>query len=210
MKTKSILCSLLFAATAVAFLPNCAGNKKDETESHDDHASHNSTEKTAEVSAEAEASAPQFQVDQTFQQQLGNVFAAYTSLKEAFVSSDAEKVKKEATTTSQVVSKVDMKLLTGAAHNDWMSYLAPMESALKEIQATSDIEAQRHAFSDLSDNLYKSIKAFGVGGKEVFYDFCPMAFDNAGAYWLSDQKQIRNPYFGDKMLTCGEIKEKLK
>ena len=36
-----------------------------------------------------------------------------------------------------------------------------------------------------------------------------MAFDNQGAYWLSNAKQIRNPYFGEKMLTCGEVKEKL-
>jgi hypothetical protein len=81
---------------------------------------------------------------------------------------------------------------------------------LKEIQASTDIEAQRKAFSSLSDNLYKSVKAFGLGGTEAFYDYCPMAFNNEGAYWLSDQQQIKNPYFGDKMLTCGSVKEKLK
>jgi Cu(I)/Ag(I) efflux system membrane fusion protein len=36
-----------------------------------------------------------------------------------------------------------------------------------------------------------------------------MAFDNKGAYWLSDQAKIRNPYFGDKMLECGEVKDTL-
>jgi Cu(I)/Ag(I) efflux system membrane fusion protein len=103
-----------------------------------------------------------------------------------------------------------MKLLTGAPHNDWMSYLAPMDNSLKEIQSNTDIESQRKAFSTLSDNLYRSIKAFGLGGKEAYYDFCPMAFDNKGGYWLSDQKQIRNPYFGDKMLTCGAVQETLQ
>jgi Cu(I)/Ag(I) efflux system membrane fusion protein len=85
-----------------------------------------------------------------------------------------------------------------------------MESALKEIQASSDIEQQRKAFSALSDSVYKSIKAFGLGGATAYYEYCPMAFDNEGAYWLSDAEQIRNPYFGDKMLTCGSVKEKLK
>ncbi len=103
-----------------------------------------------------------------------------------------------------------MKLLSGAAHNDWMTYLSPIQTSLKEIEATTDIEAQRKAFSSLSDNLYKSVKAYGLGGEEAFYEFCPMAFNNEGAYWLSDQEQIRNPYFGDKMLTCGSVKEKLK
>jgi Cu(I)/Ag(I) efflux system membrane fusion protein len=138
------------------------------------------------------------------------VFTSYIELKDAFVASDAGKVKTEAMEAKDAVGKVDMKLLSGAAHNDWMSYLSPIETSLKEIQSSTDLEAQRKSFSTLSDNLYKSIKAFGLGGKQAFYEFCPMAFNNEGGYWLSDQEQIRNPYFGDKMLTCGEVKEKLK
>jgi hypothetical protein len=103
-----------------------------------------------------------------------------------------------------------MKLLSGAAHNDWMSYLLSIQNSLKEIENASDIEVQRKAFSALSENLYKSIKAFGLGGSEAFYEYCPMAFNNEGAYWLSDQTTIRNPYFGDAMLTCGVVKEKLQ
>ena len=64
-------------------------------------------------------------------------------------------------------------------------------------------------FSTLSDNLYKSVKAFGIGGTDAFYEYCPMAFNNEGGYWLSDNEKIVNPYFGDKMLNCGEVKEKL-
>ena len=131
-------------------------------------------------------------------------------MKDAFVASDANKVKEEAKGTSAALTKVDMKLLTGPAHNDWMQYLSPLQNSLAEIQSAADLDAQRKAFSDLSDNLYKSVKAFGLGGQEAFYDYCPMAFNNEGAYWLSDQKQIKNPYFGDEMLTCGSVKEKLK
>ena len=212
MKTKSIFFSVLFAATAFAVLTNCSGNKKEDSssESHDAHANHDSTKRSSEQIASQEASAPQFQVDASFQQQLASVFNSYIELKEAFVSSDAIKVKEEATGTNEALGKVDMKLLSGVAHNDWMNYLSPIQTSLKEIQTSTDIEVQRKAFSTLSDNLYKSIKAFGLGGKEAFYDFCPMAFDNEGGYWLSDQKQIRNPYFGDKMLTCGSIQETLQ
>lgn len=211
MKTKSIFFSVLFAVTAFAFFTNCSGNKKEgaATESPDDQTGHDSTQYASTSTAVAEASEPQFQVDAAFQQQLAGVFTSYVSLKDAFVSSDAGKVKAEASTTNQSVSKVDMKLVSGAAHNDWMNYLTPLQSSLKEIESTTDIEAQRKAFSTLTDNLYKTIKAFGLGGKEAFYEFCPMAFNNEGGYWLSDQQQIRNPYFGDKMLTCGEVKESL-
>jgi Protein of unknown function (DUF3347) len=206
MKTRRIFLSLFFAATVFTFTANCSGSKKEEasTEANDDLA------ENPESDEATEASAPQFQVDENFQQQLGNVFTAYIGLKEAFVSSDAEKVKSEANATSQAVTKVNMKLLSGAAHNDWMAYLAPIESSLKEIAGTSDIEVQRKEFSTLSDNLYKSIKAFGLGGKQAFYEYCPMAFNNEGAYWLSDEEKIRNPYFGDEMLNCGEVREKLQ
>jgi Cu(I)/Ag(I) efflux system membrane fusion protein len=201
---KSIFLSLLGLTVITFLLSACSGNKNDESESHADH-EHNATEGKV-----PEANAPQFDVPDDFQQQLGNVFASYTALKDAFVASDPENVRSEASSTSQAVGKVDMKLLKGPAHNDWMAYLTPINNSLKQIQESSDLETQREAFSKLSDNLYKSIKAFGLGGKEAFYDFCPMAFDNAGGYWLSDSEQIRNPYFGDKMLNCGVVKEKLQ
>lgn len=211
MRSRSIFPSLLFAASALALLSNCSGNKKEEsTEMHDDHDGHEHGDNREGSASAAEAGEPQFQVDQAFKQQLSTVFTAYVSLKDAFISSDVSKVKSEAANTNQAISQVDMKLLSGAAHNDWMNYLSPMQSALKEIETSNDIEAQRKAFSTLSDNMYKSIKAFGLGGKEAFYEYCPMAFNNEGAYWLSDHEQIRNPYFGEKMLTCGEVKEKLK
>jgi hypothetical protein len=205
MKTKSIFFSLVFAAAALTLFSNCSGSKKEEAESHDGQADH-----ASEATASVETSKPQFEVDATFQQQLAGVFASYVSLKDAFVSSDAGKVKQDAAATNDALGKVDMKLLSGAAHNDWMNYLSPLQNSIKEIQAGSDIEAQRKAFSTLSDNLYKSIKAFGLGGREAFYEYCPMAFNNEGGYWLSDKQEIRNPYFGDKMLTCGEVKEKLQ
>ena len=157
-----------------------------------------------------EASEPGFRVDPKFQEQLGSVFSSYVELKDAFIDSDAKKVQAEASKTKDALAKVDMKLVSGAAHNDWMNYLTPIQNSLSEIQSASEIEGQRKSFSTLSDNLYKSVKAFGLGGKEAFYEYCPMAFNNEGAYWLSDDDEIRNPYFGDKMLTCGEVKEKLK
>lgn len=208
MKTRSIFYSLLFAATTFALLANCSGNKKndDATESHEGHAE----KEHASGSTAVEASEPQFQVDVKFQEQLADVFTAYVELKDAFVSSDASKVKAEASRTKEALGKVDMRLLTGVAHNDWMNYVIPIETSLKEIEASGDIEAQRKSFSTLSDSMYKSVKAFGLGGEHAFYTYCPMAFNNEGAYWLSDKEKIRNPYFGDKMLTCGEVKEKLK
>jgi Protein of unknown function (DUF3347) len=205
MKIKSIIVATLYSAVTVFALSNCS-SKKEETaqeESHDE-SMHAATEE-----APPQASAPQFQVDAAFQQQLSGVFTTYVSLKDAFVATDAAQVKSVAAKTQESLKKVDMMLLTGVAHNDWMTYSGGLEASLKEIQASDDIEAQRNSFSKLSDNMYKSIKAYGLGGATAYYEFCPMAFNNEGGYWLSDVAEIRNPYFGDKMLKCGSVQEKL-
>ena len=76
------------------------------------------------------------------------------------------------------------------------------------METTNDVEAQRTAYAGFEDALYRSVKAFGID-KPAYRQFCPMALGNKGAYWLSDKKPIRNPYFGDAMLTCGETKETL-
>ncbi len=205
MKIKSLFIATLYSVVTVFTLTNCSSKKEEavQEESHDE-SMHAATEE-----APAQASAPQFQVDATFQQQLSGVFSSYVSLKDAFVATNSAQVKEAAAKVQESLSKTDMMLLTGVAHNDWMTYSGELETSLKEIQVSDDIEVQRTSFSKLSDNLYKSIKAYGLGGATAFYEFCPMAFDNQGAYWLSDAAEIRNPYFGDKMLKCGSVKEKL-
>jgi hypothetical protein len=208
MKTTTFLSLCL--TVAILSLTNCSGNKKEETAETHDHAGHEKATDATSAEQSKEAAEPQFQVDATFQQQLATVFAAYIEIKDALVVSDPGQAKEKATGASEALSKVDMKLLSGAAHNDWMTYLASMQASIKEIQGSDDIEVQRKSFSALSGNLHASIKAFGLGGKEAFYEYCPMAFNNEGAYWLSQEDKIRNPYFGDKMLTCGHVTEKLK
>ena len=102
-----------------------------------------------------------------------------------------------------------MKLLTDDTHMQWMDILGNLDKQIKLIISSGKIEEQRTAFSEFSNQFYKAIKTFGLMGKTTYYQFCPMAFDNKGAYWLSESKTIRNPYFGDKMMDCGETKETL-
>ena len=73
------------------------------------------------------------------------------------------------------------------------------------------IEMKRSHFSIVSDKITEAIENFGVNtGYTVYLEFCPMAFDNKDAFWLSKDKEIKNPYFGDKMLKCGEVKKEFK
>ncbi len=147
------------------------------------------------------------QADPAFQKQLGAVYEASLELNEAFVASDAEKVKKAVKPVQDAVAKVDMKLLKDKGHMDWMGYLKGINNSLGQIQSSGNMADQRKHFSDFSDALYKSVKAFGIDGEPVYYQHCAMAWNNTGAYWRSDSKEIRNPYFGDKMLKCASAKE---
>lgn len=77
------------------------------------------------------------------------------------------------------------------------------------IMATSDLEAQRTAYATLSNAFIALIKKSGVSSGELYIDFCPMAINDKGAFWLSANKEIKNPYLGEEMMTCGEVKETL-
>lgn len=141
-----------------------------------------------------------------FKQQIYALTGQYLGLKDALVASDPETAQEAAASFSNQLQKTDMSLLKGDAHMYWMDQLKGMEGHIRSIQTGADIEEQRRQFSFLSSLMIKTIQAFGMEGREVYVQHCPMAMDNEGADWLSLRKDIRNPYFGDKMLTCGENK----
>ena len=47
---------------------------------------------------------------------------------------------------------------------------------------------------------------FKVSSTPVYVQYCPMA----KGQWLSDEKEIKNPYYGNSMLTCGSVKSEIK
>jgi len=148
------------------------------------------------------------EVDIKFKEQLNAVFQASLILNTSFFTEDITEVKKAASDVNKQIENVDMMLLKGQAHTDWMQYLKTMNKGLEQISIATNIAVQRSAFSEYNTGLYQSIKAFGIG-EDAFYQFCPMANNNTGAYWLSDNQEIRNPYMGEKMPSCGAVKETL-
>ncbi|MBU0697237.1 MAG: DUF3347 domain-containing protein [Bacteroidetes bacterium] len=71
-----------------------------------------------------------------------------------------------------------------------------------------NIEHQREHFETLSQEVYDLVKVTGAGEK-LYYTNCPMYNNNKGANWLSETKEIHNPYLGKSMQTCGSVKEEL-
>ncbi len=142
-----------------------------------------------------------------FQIQLKAVFNDYIKVKDALVK---DKRKQVVTASKQLlnnVSKVDMKLLSdSSAHMQWMSLEKEIKATANAISNTSKIKEQRNHFKQLSTHMASAVEIFGINEK-VYHQFCPMANSNKGAYWLSKEEKVVNPYFGQAMLTCGEVKQ---
>ena len=144
-----------------------------------------------------------------FQQQLKQVYDNYINLKDALVEDNSEQATSDAKKIISSFRKINMELLTGEAHKQWMTLEGHIQSSANSISKSSEIKTQRDHFKQLSVHLIKAVQLFGVNEK-VYVEFCPMADNNNGAYWLSKEEQILNPYFGDTMLKCGEVKQTIE
>jgi Cu(I)/Ag(I) efflux system membrane fusion protein len=144
-----------------------------------------------------------------FKMQLNSIYDKYIVLKNSFVQSDEKGIILETENVRQALARADMEDLGGKMVNNWGELLAGMNKQIDNIKSSDSLEEQREIFSVFNDLFYKAIKSFGLMGKTVYYQFCPMMNDGNGAYWLSETRDIRNPYYGESMLTCGETVETL-
>ena len=174
--------------------------------------SHNHGESTmpeAKASIEVNKSDKTYEVNNDFKDQIHLVYASYLDLKDNLVKSDLVNAKKSAKSLGTYIDKVDMTLVKGESHTEWMKDVKILKASNSAIINGKTLDDLRFVFSPLSDQLYHTLKKFKVGA-QGYRQFCPMAMNNKGAFWLSDSDEILNPYFGDAMLTCGNVEEELK
>ena len=144
-----------------------------------------------------------------FKAQLEQSIIKYIDVKNALVDTDQSTASLTAGIFSTSLKEIDMSLLKGDAHMYWMEQLKALDSHAEKIASSEDVEDQRNQFDFLSQAIINAIKAFGTDEKTYYLQHCPMADDNQGADWISAEQQIRNPYFGDKMMKCGSVKLEL-
>lgn len=149
-------------------------------------------------------------VDNDFKTQLKKVYYDYIALKELVMSEDLNNISQSSNQLLESLSKIDMSLLTNSKeHSSWMPLEKVIKSSSTIISTSTDIKAIKKQFNLLSINLSKAIAIFGIN-ETVYLQFCPMAEDNNGAFWLSEHESVNNPYFNGSMLKCGEVKQILK
>lgn len=148
-------------------------------------------------------------VPEKFTNQLSVFVNQYFELKNSLVKSDFQLSQSNSKKLESALIKIDMKQLSEQAHTIWMEHQATLKKHIGHLQQTKDIEKQREMFSPLSNQIIETIETFGIQIETVFVAFCPMALSDNGAYWLSEFEEIKNPYYGDAMLRCGEVKKKI-
>ena len=134
----------------------------------------------------------------------------YLQLKNALANDDGEGAASGGKAIMNAMQKFDKSSLTPEQKKSYDD----MESAMKEnaehiSENANKIDHQREHFDMLSQDMYDMVKAYGAG-QTLYKDFCPMFNDKKGAIWISETKDIKNPYLGKKMPTCGQVKEEIK
>ncbi|TRX49664.1 efflux RND transporter periplasmic adaptor subunit [Fulvivirga sp. M361] len=138
------------------------------------------------------------------------LFTDYLKIKDALVNDNLEGAQKAAALFQKSLDKINMSLFKGDAHQVWMDYSSQAKQAVQHVVHFQDIKEMREAFQPLSIAMIGLAKAFDPIDEAMYVQHCPMADSNNGADWLSLSDEIKNPYFGASMLTCGEVTQELK
>jgi len=136
---------------------------------------------------------------------------SYLKMKDIMVETKA----KESNNAAKLVMKALMQMepskvnVKGKTLKFWKVKYEMLHVHLADIVKNSNMELQRKAFKPFNETLISSMKSLGTGEEKVFIQYCPMADNDTGGYWLSLEDKIMNPYFGDMMLHCGEVTDTL-
>ncbi|MBI9110656.1 efflux RND transporter periplasmic adaptor subunit [Maridesulfovibrio ferrireducens] len=164
-----------------------------------------------DISALAKQAGTTVETPDVFKTQLGKVYSSYSAFTEALAADNLQGAQKQAALMAEELKKIDHASLSGDAHKVWMNALKNINDGIDAIRGAKDIVGVRAGLEPLSYGMTDAIEKLGINSKQPVYEiFCPMAFDFKGAKWLQSDEKVRNPYFGEAMLQCGEVERQLK
>jgi hypothetical protein len=148
---------------------------------------------------------------EAFNQSFGQLLTDYYALKDEFIAEKDTAINRRA--KDLLVSVDSLKLDELKADTNIIAtaktYTAGIAGELKGLVGEKGLEAKRKSFQMVGDQLYDLIRTVQYDRAVVYHQYCPMAFNDQGANWLSNSSTIRNPYIPKKMLECGEVKDSI-
>lgn len=194
MKNLGIVTSILLLIWA------CNSNKSNLSQNTSSHEGHQTEERLADTTQDKKIS----------DNSIAEIVASYLILKNALTEDKSEDAANAGKALETAFNKVDKSSFTETQKKTYEDVEEDAREHAEHIGKNGgNIKHQREHFEMLSQGIYDLVKTFG-GGQVLYRDFCPMYNNGKGAYWLSETKEIKNPYFGKEMPTCGSIKEELK
>ncbi|MCR9225977.1 MAG: efflux RND transporter periplasmic adaptor subunit [Flavobacteriaceae bacterium] len=143
----------------------------------------------------------QMDFSQEAETKFGELLKVYLDLKDALVASDRGQAQKLARKGAGMASQIN-----GMQMDDMgKSHIEQLENQLNDMGSKSNLEGQRETFVLLSQNMIQIGQQMQGLEVKLYVQHCPMANNDTGANWLSLEEEIRNPYYGDAMLTCGSV-----
>jgi Cu(I)/Ag(I) efflux system membrane fusion protein len=168
------------------------------------------TSKSLKQDSQKVSNQKSFDIPKSFKQSIDVMTESYFDIHQALSSDNLGAANKSAQALLKKLTGVDMNLLKGDAHMEWMKFEGGIKKASQKLAKDNTIETARRNFEELTAVVTGTIKTFGSGKGDIYRFHCPMAFNNKGAFWLQKSSDTRNPYFGAAMLTCKDSVEKLK
>lgn len=141
---------------------------------------------------------------------LNEIVNHYLHIKNALTNDDGSEAANGGRAMEQAMHKMDKSLLSADQRKVYDDIAEDLEEHAEHIGKNGDnVKHQREHFSMMSQDVYDLVKAFGAG-KALYEDRCPMYNEGKGAIWLSEMKEIKNPYYGSKMITCGNVEQVIR
>ena len=141
------------------------------------------------------------------------ILDAYFEMKDALVADDTTKTNAAALLLSFAADSLKIDEIqddsTGAIKTTARDFASTLSASAKGLQGDATIAEKRKEFELITDALWNLTRTVQFSGRKIYYQFCPMAFDDKGAFWMSADSEINNPYFGAAMLHCGSLEDSL-
>ncbi|PZP48620.1 MAG: hypothetical protein DI598_09825 [Pseudopedobacter saltans] len=135
------------------------------------------------------------------------ILIGYLSLKNNLVKDDGRAAADAAEQLLKVFTKVNIHVLSTEDNKKYIDIADGAKENVEHIGTNGgNIEHQREHFALLSEDLKDLINLFGTS-KTIYQDRCPMFNDANGAIWFSETKEIKNPYYGSRMISCGKMQQ---
>ncbi|GJM29637.1 MAG: hypothetical protein DHS20C17_22720 [Cyclobacteriaceae bacterium] len=138
--------------------------------------------------------------------EVNQMLGAYYEMKDALIADDGKTASTKANEVLKWVEVFPENKLSNSQLKTWQENTAKIKLEAEHISKSNDVEFQRDHLNELSGSLFRLLKGLKMNEHAVYQQYCPMK----KAYWLSAEKEIKNPYYGEKMLACGSVKETLK